>query len=175
MRVRWTALHIAVQRMSKRMRWGYPLVQWVQPCDCLKSDSLEFRFLSGIGRERRGWHHDPLVRERVGVVQEGRSCQPLLGLCYQLGGDNVSVLSALISLPADNMQPPPASPHPDQSSRSPVQRDSENGGATLEVTQGQILSQSPTDATRFWWHLYGSELKKPSICPWVAFRAGGVA
>ena len=24
------------------------------------------------------------------------------------------------------------------------------------VTQGQILSQSPTDATRFWWHLYGS-------------------
>jgi len=22
--------------------------------------------------------------------------------------------------------------------------------------QGQILSQSPTDATRFWWHLYGS-------------------
>jgi len=26
----------------------------------------------------------------------------------------------------------------------------------LEVTQGQILSQSPTDATRFWWHLYGS-------------------
>jgi len=23
-------------------------------------------------------------------------------------------------------------------------------------TQGQILSQSPTDATRFWWHLYGS-------------------
>ena len=27
---------------------------------------------------------------------------------------------------------------------------------TLEVTQGQILSQSPTDATRFWWHLYGS-------------------
>jgi len=29
-------------------------------------------------------------------------------------------------------------------------------GATLEATQGQILSQSPTDATRFWWHLYGS-------------------
>ena len=28
--------------------------------------------------------------------------------------------------------------------------------ATLEATQGQILSQSPTDATRFWWHLYGS-------------------
>ena len=28
--------------------------------------------------------------------------------------------------------------------------------ATLEVTQGQILSQSPTDATRFWKHLYGS-------------------
>ena len=28
--------------------------------------------------------------------------------------------------------------------------------ATLEVTQGQILSQSPTDATRFWWQSYGS-------------------
>jgi len=27
--------------------------------------------------------------------------------------------------------------------------------STLEATQGQILSQSPTDATRFWWHLYG--------------------
>jgi len=26
---------------------------------------------------------------------------------------------------------------------------------TLEATHGQILSQSPTDATRFWWHLYG--------------------
>ena len=25
-----------------------------------------------------------------------------------------------------------------------------------QVTQGQILSQSPTDVTRFWWHLYGS-------------------
>ena len=23
--------------------------------------------------------------------------------------------------------------------------------ATLEATQGQIVSQSPTDATRFWW------------------------
>ena len=33
------------------------------------------------------------------------------------------------------------------SSRSPL--------TTLEATQGQILSQSPTDATRFWWHLYG--------------------
>jgi len=29
-------------------------------------------------------------------------------------------------------------------------------GSTLETTQGQILSQSPTYATRFWWHLYGS-------------------
>jgi len=28
--------------------------------------------------------------------------------------------------------------------------------STLEVTQGQISSQSPTDATRCWWHLYGS-------------------
>ena len=30
--------------------------------------------------------------------------------------------------------------------------------ATLEVTQGQgqIISQSPTDATRFRWHLYGT-------------------
>ena len=44
--------------------------------------------------------------------------------------------------------------------------------AALEATQGQILSQSPTDATRFWWHLYGSWRKKPSICPWVASWAG---
>ena len=28
--------------------------------------------------------------------------------------------------------------------------------STLEVTQGEILSQSPTDATRFWRHLCGS-------------------
>jgi hypothetical protein len=27
--------------------------------------------------------------------------------------------------------------------------------AWLEVTQRQISSQSPSDATRFWWHLYG--------------------
>jgi len=27
---------------------------------------------------------------------------------------------------------------------------------TLQATQEQILSQYPTDATRFWWHLYGS-------------------
>ena len=27
---------------------------------------------------------------------------------------------------------------------------------TLEAAQGQILSQSPTDATRFWWHFFGS-------------------
>jgi len=26
---------------------------------------------------------------------------------------------------------------------------------TLEATEGKILSQSPTDATRFWWHLAG--------------------
>ena len=41
---------------------------------------------------------------------------------------------------------------------------------TLEATQVQILSQSPTDATRFWCHLCGSRLKKPSICPWVVSR-----
>ena len=41
---------------------------------------------------------------------------------------------------------------------------------TREATQGQILSQSPTDATRFWWHLYGSRLQKPSNFPWVASR-----
>ena len=28
--------------------------------------------------------------------------------------------------------------------------------ATLEVTPGQILSQSATDATRLCWHVYGS-------------------
>ena len=28
--------------------------------------------------------------------------------------------------------------------------------ALPRTTWRQILSQSPTDATRFWWHLYGS-------------------
>ena len=40
--------------------------------------------------------------------------------------------------------------------------------ATLEATQGEILSQSPTDATQFWWRVHGSWLEKTSICPWVA-------
>ena len=39
-----------------------------------------------------------------------------------------------------------------------------------EVIQGQIVSQSLTDATRFWWHLYGSRQKKTSICLWVASK-----
>jgi len=47
------------------------------------------------------------------------------------------------------------------------------GATTLEVTQWQILSQSPADATRFWWHVYGRWLKKLSICPWVASREEG--
>jgi len=41
----------------------------------------------------------------------------------------------------------------------------------LSITaQGHILSQSPTDATRFWWNLYGSWLNKLSNCPWVISR-----
>ena len=44
-------------------------------------------------------------------------------------------------------------------------------GATLEVAEGKILSESPTYSTRFWLHVYGRGLKKPSICPWVASRA----
>ena len=32
-------------------------------------------------------------------------------------------------------------------------RDRPGSRATLEATQGQILSQSPTDATRFWWRV----------------------
>ena len=42
--------------------------------------------------------------------------------------------------------------------------------STLEVTQGQILSQSPTDTSRFWWHVYRKWLKQSSICPWVDSR-----
>ena len=37
-------------------------------------------------------------------------------------------------------------PHPARASCS----------TTLEATQGQISSQSPTDATQFWWNSYGS-------------------
>ena len=43
-------------------------------------------------------------------------------------------------------------------------------GTTLEATQGQILSQSSTDATSRRLHLNGSRLKRPSICPWVVSR-----
>ena len=43
---------------------------------------------------------------------------------------------------------------------------------TLEATEGQILSQSTTDATRFWWHLHGSRLEESNIRHWVAFRVG---
>ena len=43
-------------------------------------------------------------------------------------------------------------PIPESSGTTP---DSFISHPTLEVTQGQISSQSPTYATR-WWHLYGS-------------------
>ena len=36
---------------------------------------------------------------------------------------------------------------------------------TLEVTQRQILSQYPTHATRFWWHLYGIHSKNYQCAP----------
>ena len=45
-------------------------------------------------------------------------------------------------------------------------------GLCRSQTQGQILSQSPADATRFCWHLYGTRPKKTSICTWVASRVG---
>ena len=45
-------------------------------------------------------------------------------------------------------------------------------GTTLEATQGEILSQFPTDATRFWWHLCGSYLKKIIDLPISCFRGG---
>jgi len=47
---------------------------------------------------------------------------------------------------------------------------------TLEATQGQIVSQSPTDATRFWWHLWEIDLRfAPGLPPgrltaWVRCR-----
>ena len=41
---------------------------------------------------------------------------------------------------------------------------------TLEATQVQISSRFSTDATSGRWHLNGSWLKKPSICPWVVSR-----
>ena len=31
----------------------------------------------------------------------------------------------------------------------------DRGRTTLKVTQGQILSRSPTHVTRFWWYLMG--------------------
>ena len=57
-------------------------------------------------------------------------------------------------LPAPHARPPPG--------RCPLHQPCEQAefrpGASLEATQGQISSQSPTDATRFCWHLYGSFL-----------------
>jgi len=38
----------------------------------------------------------------------------------------------------------------------PVRIQARTSHTTLEATQGQILNQPPTDATRFLWHLYGS-------------------
>jgi len=43
--------------------------------------------------------------------------------------------------------------------------------ATLEATQGQILSQAPTDATRFWWHLW--KLTKETIVLPLGCLQGG--
>ena len=37
--------------------------------------------------------------------------------------------------------------------------------------QGQILCQSPPDAISGRWHLSGSWLNKPPICPWAVSRA----
>ena len=31
-----------------------------------------------------------------------------------------------------------------------------HAATTLDVTQGQILSQPPVDSVRFWWQWYGS-------------------
>ena len=36
---------------------------------------------------------------------------------------------------------------------------------TLEATQRQILRQSPTDATRFWWHCLGVDLINHQFSP----------
>ena len=41
---------------------------------------------------------------------------------------------------------------------------------TLKATQGQIWSQCPTDATSERWHLKGSWLDAPPICPGVVSR-----
>jgi len=46
-------------------------------------------------------------------------------------------------------------PEPEQAAAS-VQMPSSVSVSTLEATQRQILRQSPTAATRFWWHLHGS-------------------
>ena len=45
--------------------------------------------------------------------------------------------------------------------RAPPDTRPPNPHATLEATQGQTLSQSPTDATRFWWGVW--ELTEETI------------
>lgn len=44
------------------------------------------------------------------------------------------------------------------------------GFNTLKTTQEQSSSQYPTDAASGRWHLNGSCLNKPSICPWIVSR-----
>ena len=46
---------------------------------------------------------------------------------------------------------------------------------TLEVTQGQISSQSPTDATRFWWHFLRELTKETINLPLGCLRGGAAS
>ena len=46
------------------------------------------------------------------------------------------------------------------------------GRSILEVPRDKSRVKSLTDASRCWWHLYGSRPEKPSIFPRVAFWVG---
>ena len=79
---------------------------WVRSCAV---NELKFAFDTVTPAPQRRKCHpcapmsppmSPLRRERVEV--EVRHRHPCVGWCYQLGGDNMSVLSAFIILPADN-------------------------------------------------------------------------
>jgi len=50
--------------------------------------------VSGFGLKHLRERPLPLLRNQPVLCQ--------VGLCYQLGGDNISVVSAVISVPADN-------------------------------------------------------------------------
>jgi len=114
--------------------------------DAVGHDGAVYRPSRGSYREAGG----PLQRERGrstdkggerGIIRTSRRAASLPRKTLRF------------SSPISRHQSSPASPPSERC--HPALASTSHSISTLEVTQGQILSQSPTDATRFWWHMYG--------------------